>query len=98
MSLFIYLSGLLLIGAVAWAAASPLFAASALPAEKLQSPEEARWRKQKEEALSGIREAEFDFHVGKLSGEDYHGLRARLEAQALEAMAALETPGRGDTR
>lgn len=98
MSLAIYLAGLLLIGAVAWAAASPLLAPpSPLPAEPAP-PRDERWPKQKAEALAAIKEAEFDFHLGKLSEADYRQLRSRLEAEALEAMGELERRGGGNAR
>lgn len=98
MSFAIYLAGLLLIAAVAWAAASPLLMPHGAPLPEPSSPEHERWRKQKEEALAAIKDAEFDFHLGKLSEEDYQRLRGRLEAQALEAMRELERRGNGDAR
>ena len=96
MSLLLYVAGLGLIAVVAWGVAGPLFALPLLPLPALESPREERWRKQKEEALAAIKEAEFDFHLGKLSDQDYRQLRARLEAQALEAMGVLERRGSGD--
>ena len=97
MSIAVFVAGLLLIAAVAWAAASPLFAPA--PAEEAaEAPERGRWRRQKTEALSAIKDAEFDFQLGKLSETDYQQLRARLERQALEAIAALERPTHGDSR
>jgi hypothetical protein len=98
-SFALYLAGLLLIAAVAWAAASPLFkprAAQRAPAGESLGSE--RWRRRKDEALAAIRDAEFDLHLGKLSVEDYGELRARLEAQALEAMAELERGEDGESR
>jgi len=98
MSLVVYVVGLVLIAAVAWAAASPLFAASqAGPAEEV-SPRTERLLRQKNEALGAIKDAEFDFQLGKLSETDYRQLRGRLEAQALEAIAALERRIDGDSR
>jgi hypothetical protein len=97
-SLAVYLAGLLLIGAVAWAAASPLFARHEEEVTAPESPLHERWRRRKEEALSAIRDAEFDFHLGKLSESDYRQLRARLESQALEAMGKLERQSDGDAR
>lgn len=96
MSFLVYFAGLLLIAAVAWAVASPLFAPPRPPLAEPESPRDERWRKQKEEALAAIKEAEFDLHLGKLSEHDYRRLRARLEGQALEAMAVLERRGNGD--
>jgi flagellar biosynthesis/type III secretory pathway M-ring protein FliF/YscJ len=98
-SFAVYLAGLLLIAAVAWAAASPLLAPTrSRRGVQEELPEEERWRRRKDEALAAIRDAEFDLHLGKLSGEDYRELRARLEAQALEAMAELERRGHGESR
>ena len=98
MSLAIYFTGLALIAAVAWIAAAPLLA----PVEAAEAPQETRahekLRRRKEEALAGIRDAEFDFQLGKLSDEDYQQLRARLEAEALAAMTELEKAGDGDNR
>jgi hypothetical protein len=97
-SLTVYMAGLLLIGAVAWAAASPFFGwrsgTTSLPESLLHE----RWRRRKEEALSAIKDAELDFHMGKLSEPDYHQLRGRLESQALEAMGELERQPDGDAR
>ena len=99
MSFVVYLAGLLLIAAVAWAAASPLLKPrGASPASAGESPGAERWRRRKDEALAAIRDAEFDLHLGKLSAEDYGELRARLEAQALEAMAEMERGGNGESR
>ena len=88
--------GLVLIAAVAWAVASPLFQPPRPLLPGREPLRDERWRKQKEEALAAIREAEFDLHLGKLSDEDYRQLRARLERQALEAMTVLERRGDGD--
>ena len=44
----------------------------------------------KELAYGAIKEAEFDFQMGKLSPEDYAALREKYEARALAALAALE--------
>jgi len=91
MSFFVYVVGLVLIAGVAWAAASPFFAPppNTPPTEPRSAPQE-HWRRQKEEALVAIKDAEFDHQLGKLSDDDYRELRRRLEAQALAAMAELE--------
>jgi methionyl-tRNA synthetase len=92
-SFFVYFAGLLLIAAVAWAVASPLFALPPPALAEAESPRDERWRKQKEEAVAAIKEAEFDLHLGKLSEHDYRQLRGRLEGKALEAIAVLEGDG-----
>jgi hypothetical protein len=90
-SFFLYVVGLLLIAVVAWAAASAFFSPSteASPIEPTARPRE-HWRRQKEEALVAIKDAEFDHQLGKLSDDDYRELRRRLETQALAAIAELE--------
>jgi hypothetical protein len=88
--LAIYLTGLVLIAAVSAAVAMPFFRATDEPLPEDAPPERERWRRRKDEALAGIREAEFDFHLGKLSEADYASLRRRLEAEAVEAIHALE--------
>jgi len=40
--------------------------------------------------LLALRDAEYDFQMGKLSEEDYRSLHAELAAEALEAMQAVE--------
>jgi hypothetical protein len=98
-SFAVYVTGLLLIAAVAWAAASPLLKPrGAQRAPDGESAGVERWRRRKDEALAAIRDAEFDLHLGKLSAEDYGELRARLEAQALEAIAELERGEDGESR
>lgn len=94
-ALLVYLAGLLLVAAVAWTVARPFFVAVERPI--FAEPGVAsRWRKRRDEALQAIREAEFDFRLGKLSETDYHDLRNRLEASAVEAIEALELePPRG---
>jgi hypothetical protein len=99
----IYLTGLLLVAAVSLAVAAPFLRVAGRfeeprPADE-GTDERSRWRKQKDEALAGIREAEFDFHLGKLSETDYRNLRRRLEEQALQAIHRLEGEApRGDDR
>jgi hypothetical protein len=97
-SVVLYVAGLVLIASVAWAAAGPLFAPSGATGGEEESPRHERLRRQKEEALAAIRDAEFDFQLGKLSEPDYQQLRARLEAQALAAMSEMEKQGDGDSR
>jgi len=47
--------------------------------------------REKRDALAAIKEVEFDRAMGKLSEEDFTSLTARYRAQALAAIAALET-------
>jgi hypothetical protein len=95
MSFLLYLAGLVLIATVASFVSWPLFFWKQWPTSVSEndSPTE-RWRRQKEEAYVAIKEAEFDWQMGKLSEEDYHLLRTRYEARALEAMAQLDQVSR----
>jgi len=89
MTLAGYLLGLAVIAAASVFVAAPLFRPRATAAAGGDAERE-RWERQKRQALAGIKEAELDHQMGKLSDEDLAGMRARFEAQALEAMAALE--------
>jgi len=51
-----------------------------------------RMERQKLDAYTAIKEAEFDYRMGKLSDADYALLRDKYAAQAVEAMAALDAP------
>ena len=84
MSFLLYLTGLILIAAVASFVSLPLFfqRQGQTPISERDRHTE-RWKRQKEEAYAAIKEAEFDLQMGKLSEEDYHLLRARYEARAL---------------
>jgi len=92
MTFLLYLTGLLLIGAIAAVVASPLFRPGVDREELLAAPEgeAARWEKQKADAYAAVKEAEFDRQMGKLTDEDYQMLREKYEARALEALARLD--------
>ena len=98
MSVAIYLAGLCLIAAVGWAVAGPLLSNREAARTEEESALHERLRRQKEEALDAIRDAEFDRELGKLSEEDYRELRERLEAEAVTAIGQLEKPDDGDAR
>jgi hypothetical protein len=91
MTFFLYLLGLLLISAIALAVSAPLFSRNAEQI-RLSDPEDEtlQWEKQKADAYSAIREAEFDRQMGKLTDEDYQMLRERYEARAIEALTQLD--------
>lgn len=93
MSFLLYISGLVLIGGVAWGVAAPLFRPwldNVAPVEPDKQFD--RWERQKKEAYAAIKEAEFDRQTGKLTEEDYEFLRERYEARALEALTQLNQP------
>jgi hypothetical protein len=70
---------------VVWPFISPAAPATDAIADVL-SPLE----RQKLEAYAALREAEFDFRMGKLSDVDYAALRDRYRHEALAAIAAIE--------
>jgi hypothetical protein len=91
MTFFLYLTGLFLIGVIAAFVTAPLLRANSEQelAAEIEDPLE-RWEKQKTDAYAAIKEAEFDRQMGKLTDEDYQGLRSKYEARALEALAQLD--------
>ena len=93
-TLSVFLLGLAVIVIVAVFVAAPLFAPQRAGAIGGGGDERERWERQKRQALAAIKEAELDHRMGKLSEEDLGNMRARFEAQALEAMAALEREDR----
>lgn len=86
----VFLLGLAVILVTAFFVAAPLFGGDATATAATPVDARARWERQKRQALAAIKEAELDHQTGKLSDEDLQSLRTRLEAQALEAIAALE--------
>ena len=93
LALAIFCLGLALIFGAALVVAAPLFQAAA-EGPQLPPAEREALERRKRQALAAIREAELDHRMGKLSDDDLQTMRARFEAQALEAMAALEKEGR----
>ena len=90
LALSIFLLGLAVIVATSAFVALPLFADDGRGSPDTTTSERERWERQKRQALAAIKEAEDDHRMGKLSDEDLASMRARFEAAALEAMAALE--------
>jgi zinc-ribbon domain len=89
-----FLSVVLMVAVAAFVGA-PFFAdrAAAPEAAAVESHGAAtpsHWQRQKVEAYAAIKEAEFDFRMGKLSDADLAAIRDKYSAQALEAIAALE--------
>ena len=81
---------LLLIATVAVAIAAPLLAAGVEVATS-GDPGVERLHREKNDALTAIREAQFDHAMGKLSEEDYAALRSFYERRALTALTELGT-------
>jgi hypothetical protein len=89
MTIGIFLVGLAVIAVASFFVAAPFFQ-EAPAARPGGVPESERWERQKRQALAGIREAELDHRMGKLSDEDLAATRGRFEAEALDALAHLE--------
>jgi hypothetical protein len=94
-SLAVFVLGLVVIVSVALFVSAPLFASGDLAERRAAPSERDHWERQKRQALAAIKEVELDHEMGKLSGEDFDAMRGRFEAQALEAMAALDQEERG---
>ena len=92
-TLAVFLLGLALIVVAAIFVAAPLVRTDLSGGTGTVDGERERWERQKSQALAAIKEAELDHQMGKLSDEDLTAMRTRFEAQALEAMAALQTRG-----
>jgi hypothetical protein len=91
-ALAVFLLGLVIIVVASIFVVVPLF--RPVPAASAQAgSERERWERQKRQALEAIKEMELDHRMGKVSAEDLAAMRARFEARALEAMAALEGGG-----
>ncbi len=56
------------------------------------------FERQKVDAYAAIKEAEFDYQMGKLSDVDFKLVRDKYAAQALDAIAALDTASTTRTR
>ncbi len=68
--------------------AYPLFAGKDSPIEhKDANPLSV----EKQSLLESIKEAEFDFHAGKLSESDYHSLRAPMEEKLSDVLQQLKS-------
>ncbi len=87
-----YVGGLAVIAGVAWSIAAPLLwvDAAAAPAMPPGDPARHRLEKERDLAYAAIKEAEFDFQMGKLSSDDYAALRHTYEARAIAALTELD--------
>jgi hypothetical protein len=81
---------LLLIATVATVIAAPLLDSGANVEASADLGVE-RLEREKNAALTAIREAQFDHAMGKLSEEDYASLRSFYERRALTALSELGT-------
>jgi rRNA maturation endonuclease Nob1 len=84
------LIGILMMVVVAAFVAAPFFmGAGAVSLDSVAS--RGQLQRQKHDAYAAIKEAEFDYRMGKLSDADFAVLREKYTAQAVEAITALET-------
>lgn len=95
----IYLAAILIVTGVALFVAAPLTGESLWRRAARPSAEVERLEHERELAMQGLRELEFDREMGKLSEFDYAALKTPLEERALAAMGALgrsrNEPGSG---
>ena len=82
--------GVVLIVAAAAFVAAP-FLRSEPPIEMVGATPRGQLERQKLDAYAAIKEAEFDYRMGKLSDTDFTALRERYSVQAVQAIAALES-------
>jgi hypothetical protein len=96
----IFTVGAVLVIVVAAAISAPLFGGAEVLPDEGTPDERQRWEREKRNALAAIKEVELDHGMGKLSDEDLAAMRGRFEAQALQAIDALDRlagPERGKT-
>ena len=99
MTFLLFLTGLLLVATIAFFVALPLFTTETVWVSGQEASHElAHWEKQKTDAYTAIKEAEFDLQMGKLTSEDYHALREKYETRALEALAQLDALTKGPSK
>ena len=46
--------------------------------------------RQKDDVVTTLKDIEMDYHMGKLSDEDYHELRVRFEKEAMDAFDRVD--------
>jgi hypothetical protein len=89
----VFVLGAVLVALVSLFVAAPLFRPPEAVLPEAEPGLRERWERQKRQALAALKELELDHQMGKVSDDDLATMRARFEAQALEAMAALEREG-----
>ena len=88
-----YVAAFLIVAAVALFVAAPL-SEGFMRRKRSADLEMMRLEHDRQLALQGLRELEFDNEMGKLEPNDYAALKANLESRALAAMRALEQAAR----
>ncbi len=82
--------GFIFIVAAAGFVAAPFLGAQG-SIEMTAAAPRAHLQRQKLDAYAAIKEAEFDYRMGKLSDADFASIRDKYSAQAIEAIAALDS-------
>jgi hypothetical protein len=83
------LAALLLVGFAMFLILHPIITGAGAPLESVGSdPSDAQFRKRV--SLLQLRDAEYEFAMGKLSEEDYQAIRKEISAEALAAIRAEE--------
>jgi len=86
--------GMLVIFGVAIVVLEPLVRGSSASLERTND-EMSEAEATRRVRLLALRDAEYDFQMGKLNEADYRDLRAELQAEALEAMQVVEMEKNG---
>jgi hypothetical protein len=85
---------LLLVGITVLVILQPIISGSEAPLRSAgEEPSEAQFKKRV--SLLQLRDAEYDFAMGKLGEEDYQTLRSEISAEALAAIRAEEKESSG---
>ena len=90
----VILGALLLVGVAVFLILQPVISGKEAPLESAEKdPSDAQFRKRV--SLLQLRDAEYEYAMGKLSEEDYQALRKALSAEALAAIRAEEEEAMG---
>jgi zinc ribbon protein len=89
--------GILMMMCAAAFVAAPFFGGETLP-EPGDAPVPAQLERQKYDAYAAIKEAEFDYQMGKLSPADFAALREKYATQAIAAISALDSSQAAQSR
>jgi hypothetical protein len=89
MSVLAAMLTLMLLAAVMAIVSRPLLVAR--KPEQSDTPKRSELEAEREAKYREIRDAELDYHMGKLSQEDYENVNGALRAEAVEILNRLET-------
>lgn len=90
LSAVVFTIGLVLVVLVAIVVSAPLFGGPEPLVAEAEVSARDQWQRQKRQALAAIKELELDYQMGKLSREDFERMRARFEAEAIDAITSLD--------